>query len=93
MNKFMTVTEARKNMYDVVQEAAHPGGAIALTHEGEPKVVIMSFDEYEGWRETIEIMSDPHLTAELTKDLKTIKSGKLHQGTVSFESVKKKLKV
>lgn len=53
MKKFMTATEVRKHFYTVIDEAQHPGVAIAITHKGLPKVVVMSFEEYEGWQETI----------------------------------------
>lgn len=91
MNKFMTATEARKKFYDVIDEAEHPGVAVAITHEGTPKVVVMSFEEYEGWQETMEIMADPELDRELTEAVKDMKAGKLHKDTVSLDEVRKRL--
>lgn len=93
MNKFMTITEARKNLYAVVDEAEHPGVAVALTHNGTPKVIVMSFEEYEGWQETMEIMADPELDKELEEAMKEMKAGNLHKDTVSFEEAKKRLKL
>lgn len=92
MNKFMTITEARKNLYAVVDEAEHPGVTVAITHNGMPKVVVMSFEEYEGWQETMEIMADPELDKELTEAMKEMKSGKLHKDAISLGEVKKRLK-
>lgn len=83
----MTVTSARKNIYDVVEKAAKPGSAVTLTLEGEPKVVIMSFEEYESWQETMEIMADPFLVEGIEKGVKEMKAGKV----VDFETVKKRL--
>jgi len=93
MNKFMTATEARKNFYAVIDEAEHPGVAVAITHEGTPKVVVMSFEEYEGWQETMEIMSDSELDKELEEAVKDMKAGKLHKNTVSLNTTKKRLKL
>lgn len=93
MNKFMTVTKARKNLYAVVDEAEHPGMAVALTLNGTPKVIVMSFEEYEGWQETMEIMADPELDKELEESMKEMKAGNLHKNTVSFATAKKKLKL
>lgn len=93
MNKFMTITEARKNLYAVVNEAGHPGVAVAITHNGTPKVVVMSFEEYEGWQETMEIMADPELDKELEEAMRDMKAGKLHKDTVSFDKAKKRLKL
>lgn len=93
MNKFVTATEARKKLYDIIDEAEHPGVAVAITHEGIPKVVVMSFEEYEGWMETMEIMADPELDKELEEAMKEMKAGNLHKDTVSFDDAKKKLKL
>jgi antitoxin YefM len=93
MKKFVTITEARKNLYAVVDEAEHPGVAVALTHNGTPKVIVMSFEEYEGWQETMEIMADPKLDKELEAAMNEMKAGNLHKNTVSFEEAKQRLKL
>jgi antitoxin YefM len=93
MTTFMTATEARKNFYALINQAEHPGMAMAITLEGMPKVVVMSFEEYEGWLETMEIMSDPELSRDLDKIMKDMKAGNLHKNTVSFDEAKKKLKL
>lgn len=85
----MTATEARKNFYAVIDAAEHPGVAVAITHEGTPKVVVMSFEEYEGWLETMEIMSDPSLDADIEEGVRQMKAGEV----VDFEEVKKRLKL
>jgi antitoxin YefM len=89
----MTITAARKNLYALVDEAGHPGVAVALTLNGTPKVVVMSFEEYEGWQETMEIMADTELDTELTESMKDMKAGKLHKDTISLDKVKKRLKL
>lgn len=93
MNKFMTITEARKNLYEIVDEATHPGFAVALTHNGTPKVVVMSFEEYENWQETMEIMADRETDKELEEAMKEMKAGTLHKDAIPWEQVKKKLKL
>jgi antitoxin YefM len=88
----MTITKARKNLYAVVNEAKHLGMAIAITHNGTPTVVVMSFEEYEGWQETMEIMADSGLDKDLTEAMKDMKAGRLHKDTISLDTVKKRLK-
>lgn len=56
-------------------------------------MVVMSFEEYEGWQETMEIMADPELDKELAESVKDMKAGKLHKDTVSLNEVKKRLKL
>jgi antitoxin YefM len=91
MNKFMTATEARKNFYAVIDAAKDPGVAVAITHDGIPKVVVMSFEEYEGWQETMEIMADPELDRDIREGIKEMKAGKNNHDTVSFDDLKKEL--
>ncbi len=92
MNRFITATEARKNFYGVIDEAEHPGFAVAVTHEGVPKVVVMSFEEYESWKETMEIMADPEFRADMDEAAKELREGKIHDDTVSLEEVMKSLR-
>jgi len=91
MDKFMNATEARKKFFAIVDAAGHPGVAVTVTHEGVPKVVIMSFEEYEGWQETMEIMADPELSADILQSLKQLKKGKLK--TVDYDTFRKSLKL
>lgn len=87
----MTITEARKNLYALVDAARNPGMAVAITHNGTPKVVVMSYEEYEGWQETMEIMADPELSTALDEAVHDMQAGKLHTDTMSLEDAKKKL--
>ena len=87
MNKTMTATQARKQFYAVIDAAEHPGVSVVITHEGLPKVVVMSYEEFEGWQETFDIMSDPILTKEIVKAIKNQKKEK----AIPWEKVKKEL--
>lgn len=86
MTKFMTATDARKNFYAVIDAAGRPGVPVVITHEGLPKVVVMSFEEFEGWQETMDIMSDPEEAAEILKRLRD-----KDEETVTLEQLKKNL--
>ena len=83
----MTATDARKHFYAIIDAAKHPGVAVTITHEGIPKVVVMSFEEFEGWQETFDIMSDPVLSKDIVRALQNKKKGK----AIPWEKVKKDL--
>ena len=53
MNKFMTATDARKKFYAIIQMVKRPGTHVIITHEGLPKVAMVSFEEFEEWKEKI----------------------------------------
>lgn len=93
MRKSMTATDARKNFYAIIHAAEHPGVAVTITHEGIPKVVVMSFEEFEGWQETMEIMSDPDpsLAKDIRAGIREMKAGKRPKNTISLDTLKKEL--
>ena len=50
MHTFMTATEARKHWYATIQNVQKKGNHVIITHEGLPKVAMVSFKEFEGWK-------------------------------------------
>ncbi len=93
MDKFMTATEARKNFYAVINAAGKPGVSVAITHEGVPKVVVMSFEEFEGWQETMEIMADPQLMRDIREAMKekeTVPLEQLERSMLSTRHVRRR---
>ncbi len=90
MTTYMTATEARKKFYPTIAKAKKPGYHITITHDGLPTVVMMSFEEFEGWQETIDILSDPEEAAALREAMQDLKKG---GDTVSLEEFKKSLKL
>lgn len=89
MTRNVTATEARKNLFELIAVAGKPGAFVMISHAGTPKVVMMSLEEFEGWQETLEIMSDPELAKDIKKELRDVKKGK----SVPWEKVKKELKI
>jgi len=54
-----------------------------LTREGVPQAVLMSYDEFEGWLETLEICSNKQVVREIKKAERSADRRK----TRSFEEV------
>ncbi len=90
MTTYMTATDARKKFYTVIDAAGNAGMPVVITHDGVPKAVVLSFEEYEGWQETMEIMSDPELSGDILKGVKEMKTGKIPPDAVSLEEMRKK---
>ena len=87
------MAQGRKNFYTMLKIIQKPDTAIIITHEGEPKGVFLSFEQFEGWQETFEIMADPDetLRADLLKGIREVKSGKLPKDVVSLKTLRKGL--
>ncbi|MBU0457852.1 type II toxin-antitoxin system Phd/YefM family antitoxin [Patescibacteria group bacterium] len=87
--KRISATNARKQLFDLIEQAGRPGVFIGISHRDLPDVVMMSVDEFEGWIETMEIMASPTLVKKIEAGLKEVNSGQM----TSLEDVKKKLKM
>jgi len=46
---------------------------VVITKNGRPAAVLISPDEFEGWKETIAIKSDADLIAEIKKGISALK--------------------
>jgi antitoxin YefM len=91
MTTYMTATDARKKFYAVIDAAGNAGMPVVITHDGVPKAVVLSFEEYEGWQETMEIMADPELSRDILNGVQELKGGKVPSDAVSLEEVRQKL--
>lgn len=87
MTKTLPITEARANLTDLVDRASKRLDEFVITVNGKPAAVLMSADEYEGWKETNEILADPGLMKAIRQGEKEIAEGK----GISWEEVKKEL--
>ncbi len=72
----ISITEARKNLFQIAKEVQTPGRSYVLTEKGKSKVIIMSLEEFESWKETVEVLTEfPNLKKDMEQVEKDIKSG------------------
>lgn len=72
----LPITEARKKIFDIAQKVQRPGSYYTLTEKGRPKAVILSAEEFESWRETLDVMRDfPGLEKNIKEVDRAIKTG------------------
>lgn len=79
----LPITEVKKDILKIVKEAEESFKRFIVTKNGKPEVVIMGYDEYEGWLETLEIMNNRQILKNIKKADKEFKKGK----TVSFKEI------
>lgn len=87
MTHTLPITKARENLTKIVDNAKKKLDEYIITVNGSPAAVIISAEEYESWKETNEIMSDPALMKSIKQGEKEIKEGK----GIPWEKVKKDL--
>jgi len=72
----ISISEARKRIFDIADEVQKPGKQYTLTENGKPKVVLMSAEEFESWQETLEVIKDfPNIDKDIKEVDRAIKSG------------------
>jgi len=85
MSKYLTITEAQQQLPDLPDKLAREPAII--TKDGTPVMIAMSCEQFESLLETIEILSDRELMAQLQEGIRQADAGE----TISLEAVKAKL--
>jgi antitoxin YefM len=73
--KIVSVTQLKPKILKVISQAQKLGQEYVITKNGHPAAVIMGFDEWESWKETIEILSDEKAMKRIKKNLAYFKRG------------------
>lgn len=87
MTHTLPITKAREELTSLVENANKKLEEYIITVNGVPAAVLISVAEYESWKETNEIMSDPELLKAIKQGEKEIDEGK----GIPWEKVKKEL--
>ena len=77
--KTLSLSEAKMKLSKLVDNVSATDEEIVITKNGRPAAVLVSPEEFEGWKETIEIKSDIELMDEIKKGIASLgKRGKLY---------------
>ena len=68
--KFLPLSEVKAKLSKLVDEVAARDEEIVITRNGRAKAVLLSQDQFEGWRETVEILPDKELMKEIRRGLR-----------------------
>ena len=77
--KTLPLTDARKELPNIVDEVARGHEHVVITKRGRPQAVVMSLDEFESWQETLEIMADRQAMAAIARAERDIKAGRVRR--------------
>lgn len=87
MIKTLPISKAREELTTLVDKANRLLDEYIITVNGSPAAVIMSAQEYESWKETTEILSDPELVKAIKQGEAEIERGE----GIDWEVAKKEL--
>jgi antitoxin YefM len=74
--KILPLSEVKTNLSELVDTVERRDEEITITRNGKPVAMIVSQDEYESWRETVEIMQDAELMKEIREGIRSLKRTK-----------------
>ena len=72
----VSYTDVRQNLARYMDEAVDSHAPIVVTRRaGRGNVVMISEEEFEGWRETVHLLSSPRNAARLMRSIRQIEAG------------------
>lgn len=71
----ISASKARDNLYKILDEVKNGLKSYTITLRGEAQAVVINPEELESWEETLDILSDDKLIAQLLKSQEEIKKG------------------
>jgi prevent-host-death family protein len=74
--KTLPLSEAKSQLSGLVEQVRSLEEQVLITRNGRPAAVLVSAEEFERWKETIEVRGDTALMKEIRAGLRALKSRK-----------------
>jgi antitoxin YefM len=86
IQEYVSVTQAKARLLDLVRRLQSTGDAIAITKNGVPEAVLVSMEKFQGLIETLDILSDEKTMKSLRKSMREAEKKKwISEDEVSWE--------
>ena len=69
----LSLSEAKMKLSELIEKVQSTDAEIVITKNGRPAAVLVSPNEFEGWRETIAIKDDADLVREIKNGIAALK--------------------
>ncbi len=74
--KTLPLSEAKSQLSGLVEQVRSLEEQVVITRNGRPAAVLVSVEEFERWKETIEVRGDAALMKEIRAGLRALKTRK-----------------
>lgn len=72
----LPLADVKNRLSEVIERLEREHGRVIVTKHGRPAAVMLSLEDLESLEETLEILSDPKLLAEVRKGGRDVKAGR-----------------
>lgn len=72
----LPLADVKNRLSEVIERLEREHGRVVVTKHGRPAAVMLSVEDLESLEETLEILSDPKLLAEVRKGDRDVKAGR-----------------
>ena len=73
--KTLSLSEVKMKLSELVDRVHSTDEEVVITKNGRPAAVLVSPEEFESWKETIEILSSRDLMDEIRRGLADLRKG------------------
>ncbi len=74
--KILPISKVKTNLSRILSVLEQADEAVTITRNGRPVAVIMSKDMYDGWQDTLEILSDSGFAKEIRDGIRRLRRTK-----------------
>ena len=74
--KTLPLSQAKSQLSALVEQVRALDQQVVITRNGRPAAVLVSAEEFERWKETVEVRGDAALMKEIRAGLRALKSRK-----------------
>lgn len=72
--KILPIAEAKAKLSRLVAEVSRTDEEISITRNGRAAAVLVSHDEFESWKETTAVLSDPEFRDQIRAGVKAVRA-------------------
>ena len=73
--KTLSLSEVKMKLSELVDRVHSTDEEVVITKNGRPAAVLVSSEEFESWKETIEILASGDLMDEIRRGLAALRKG------------------
>jgi len=73
--KTLSLSEVKMKLSELVDRVHSTDEEVVITKNGRPAAVLVSPEEFESWKETVEILSSRDLMDEIRRGLAALRKG------------------